>query len=295
MEHNIYDKSYKELFSRPEIVRDFLRGFVDEDFVQDIDFDNIVKLGATYVTETFKDRETDLILKLNLKNSQCAYLYILLEFQSYPDRFIALRILEYLILFYQELIKTKQIKGQELLPPVFPVLLYTGEQEYASPVCVEDLIAKPYSRLIKYLPRFEHYKVTFPDLSKNKDKLYKMSRLDNNIVAALFAFLTSSDNEETKETGQLLGDKIDYRTELGRFLAIWLRKYLKEKNIDVEITIKEGRVMLETVIERNREEGKLEGKSEVAKKALAKGYSIEEVADLTGLSLEEIEKLIKSD
>ena len=41
-------------------------------------FDKIQKLGTSYVSDTFKERETDLILKLDLKG-ETAYLYALIE------------------------------------------------------------------------------------------------------------------------------------------------------------------------------------------------------------------------
>ncbi len=58
-EHKLYDKTLKELFSRPEMVRDFLKGFVDSDFISDIDFSRIEKKNTSYITRTFKDRYTD--------------------------------------------------------------------------------------------------------------------------------------------------------------------------------------------------------------------------------------------
>jgi predicted transposase/invertase (TIGR01784 family) len=46
-------------------------------------------------------------------------------------------------------------------------------------------------------------------------------------------------------------------------------------------------------IEEGRAEGRAEGKSEIAMKALDMGMSVEDITKLTGLSLEEINKLIK--
>ena len=43
----------------------------------------------------------------------------------------------------------------------------------------------------------------------------------------------------------------------------------------------------------NRREGKCEGKREAARKMLAKGYPIEEIAEINGLSVREIQGLKK--
>jgi hypothetical protein len=49
----------------------------------------------------------------------------LLEFQSQPDPFVALRMLVYVGLLYQELVKPKQPTRGGRLPPVLPLVLYT--------------------------------------------------------------------------------------------------------------------------------------------------------------------------
>ncbi len=245
----------------------------------------------------FKDRETDMIVKLNLKNEDCAYLYILYEFQSSPDRFITLRILMYLLLFYQELIKTEQVKSNDMLPPVFPVLIYTDRYRLTAPTSLEELIVKPYKKLLKFIPRFETYKLTFRELQDEKDKLDKLSNFDNNLLAAILSFLVSTKKEESKEKALCLQNKINTLEDsnLRRFLGIWLRGYTKYKKINVNIDIDEGGViMLETLFEKTREEGKIEGikegKVEMARKLLDKGFSIEELAQMAEVSVEEIKK-----
>jgi len=83
--HHYHDKTYKLLFSHPKIIKDLLTGFIEEDFVKDVDFDKIQKLATSYVSDTFKERETDLILKLDLKG-ETAYLYALIEFLRNVER-----------------------------------------------------------------------------------------------------------------------------------------------------------------------------------------------------------------
>lgn len=59
-----------------------------------------------------------------------------------------------------------------------------------------------------------------------------------------------------------------------------------------EDKFKEVGEMLTTWEEKAMEKGELNKSINIAKKALAKGYDIEEISDLTGLSVEEIQKLI---
>ena len=45
-----HDAGYKKLFSHPRLVADFLRGFVPEDWVQQLDFTTLERLGSNYVS-----------------------------------------------------------------------------------------------------------------------------------------------------------------------------------------------------------------------------------------------------
>ena len=47
----------------------------------------------------------------------------------------------------------------------------------------------------------------------------------------------------------------------------------------------------EISLEKSYDDGKIDGKLEIAKKLLAKGKNAEEVAELTSLTLEQIEEL----
>jgi hypothetical protein len=49
-----------------------------------------------------------------------------MEFQSQPDPWMAMRMLVYVGLLYQELIKSKHFTDRGKLPPVFPLVLYNG-------------------------------------------------------------------------------------------------------------------------------------------------------------------------
>jgi hypothetical protein len=40
-----HDHSYKLLFSNPEMVEDLLRGFVHEDWVEEVDFASLERVG----------------------------------------------------------------------------------------------------------------------------------------------------------------------------------------------------------------------------------------------------------
>jgi len=187
-----------------------------------------------------------------------------------------LRILNYLLLFYEDLIKQKEIKPDGLLPPVFPVVLYSGAREYDVSTRLEDLIALPYKRLQKYVPHFEHYLMTLE--SKPRGELKRMTAVDNKL-AGFFYMLTARTVEELREAERLLSALIETDTEFGRFYEIWLRTYLKHKGIMIKTHVREGgKIVLETLITtlkaESRAEGKAEGRQDDILKLLGKKFGV---------------------
>ena len=84
------------------------------------------------------------------------YLYILIEFQSTVDAWMAVRIMTYVGLLYQDLIRQKQVLPGRRLPPVLPIVLYNGEGNWTAKTNVADLVPKPPGLLAKYAPHLDY-------------------------------------------------------------------------------------------------------------------------------------------
>lgn len=94
-----HDTGYKLLFSHPDMVADLLRGFMREDWVTDLDFSTLERVSASYVSDDLRGRADDIVWRLRWREGWL-YVYLLLEFQSKVDPFMALRLLVYLGLLY---------------------------------------------------------------------------------------------------------------------------------------------------------------------------------------------------
>ncbi len=80
----------------------------------------------------------------------------------------------YVGLLYQDLIKQKRVLPKRRLPPVLPIVLYSGDRKWTAKTNIADLIPKAPGLLVKYLPQMEYllidenrYKVADPALMKN--------------------------------------------------------------------------------------------------------------------------------
>ena len=88
--HHIHDSGYKKLFSNRTIFRQLLETFVHEPWVAELDFSQAETLDKSFVADHYKATESDLIYKVKLRG-RTVYIYLLLEFQSTVDRFMAIR------------------------------------------------------------------------------------------------------------------------------------------------------------------------------------------------------------
>jgi predicted transposase YdaD len=102
-----HDASYKLLFSDRAMVADLLRGFVHEPWVESLDFSTLEQINRSFVSDDLLRHGPDWL-----------YVYLLLEFQATVDRYMAVRIMTYVGLLYQDLIRAGQLSAQARLPPV---------------------------------------------------------------------------------------------------------------------------------------------------------------------------------
>ncbi|SJM95634.1 transposase (fragment) [Crenothrix polyspora] len=217
-----HDNSYKLLFSHPEMVADLLKGFVNEAWVEQCDFATLEKVSGSYVTDDLRDREDDLIWRVRW-GDEWLYVYLLLEFQSTVDHFMAVRILGYLALLYQDIIRTGNLTKTDKLPPVLPVVLYNGERRWQAPVDLDLLIHPAPSGLEKYRPQVSY--LLLDEGSFNKDDLSSL----HNLVAALFQL----ENSRTEQDIQgVLWRLIDWltapeQTSLRRAFTVWINRVVK--------------------------------------------------------------------
>lgn len=124
-----YDGAYKYLFSSPVVFHQFLTRFVHEEFVRGVRVEDVVPADRDFVSDQLRKRESDIIYQVRLADRE-VYVYVLMEFQSTPDKKIPVRMLLYILMLYDELMRRSQA-GK--LPAIFPVVLYNGVESWRVP------------------------------------------------------------------------------------------------------------------------------------------------------------------
>lgn len=215
-----HDQSYKLLFSHPEMVADLIRGFVREPWVESIDFATLERVGGSYVSEDLRERRDDMVWRASWGAGQL-YVYLLLEFQSEPDRWMALRLLVYVGLLLQDLAKELDLEPADRLPPVLPLVLYNGTRPWNAAQSIEQLLA-PVPGLERYQPRFEYLLVD--EGSYTTEELASL----RNLAAALFRLEQSRGPEEVEEVVSALAEWLSEESQqpLRRHFLTWLSRVL---------------------------------------------------------------------
>jgi len=73
----IHDSGYKKLFSNKVIFRQLIETFVKEDWVKDLDFDSCDTVDKSFISEHYKETESDIIYKLRLRDKEI-YIFMLI-------------------------------------------------------------------------------------------------------------------------------------------------------------------------------------------------------------------------
>lgn len=147
-----HDAMNKAIFAHAEVLESFLRHYVDEDFIKDLDLTHFEPLPTEFVTEALRKRYSDCIRKIRWKGQE-AYLLLILEFQSTKDVWIPVRILAYTALLWLDLIKKGIVSREGGLPPVFPIVIHSGSEKWNDPLSVQALLAPHAKALLKFQPQ----------------------------------------------------------------------------------------------------------------------------------------------
>jgi predicted transposase YdaD len=225
----LHDESYKHIFSHPEVMEDLLRGFVHEEWISEIDCDTLEKVSGSYVTDDLRDREDDIVWRVRLK-SRWVYVYLLLEFQSSVDKWMALRVMVYTGLLYQDLIKSGACSDPGRLPTVFPVVLYNGVGPWNAARNMRDLIETVPGSLESYRPKHRYFLVDEGRTSED-DPLPA-----DNLVADLIRIEFSPDPESLGQAVAALRKRLQapqYHS-LRRALVIWMNRVVLKRLVPDE-------------------------------------------------------------
>ncbi|HEX8613895.1 MAG TPA: Rpn family recombination-promoting nuclease/putative transposase [Telluria sp.] len=147
--HN--DLGYRSLFAHPELVRDLVTNFMPFALFENVALASFERVDPVYVGAGPIARQSDMVWRVKL-GEQVLYVYILLEFQSGVDRWMALRMQSYVGLLCQNLVKQHALPPGLLLPPVLPVVIYNGTPRWSASLDLAALLMEAPPELAPFQP-----------------------------------------------------------------------------------------------------------------------------------------------
>ena len=141
-----HDASYKVLFAHKELMTDLGLGYLDEDLAGEIDWDSLELVSPEYVTDDLRRHANDLVWRLRRRGTDAegeerTFIFAVLEFQSSPDTYMAVRMMTYLGAFLQDFIAHAGPQGAKL-PVLFPLVIYNGREGWKGG-CELDGVLQP--------------------------------------------------------------------------------------------------------------------------------------------------------
>jgi hypothetical protein len=154
-----HDLFVRFTFGQPEQAMAELRAALPSFVVSRVDWDSLRRESGSVVDPRLRETQSDLLFSARLKDSgRELLLYVLLEHQSSVDRWMALRMLRYVLRLLEQW--REGHPESELLPVVVPLVMYHGpEGAWTAPRRVEELFGVPEAERALWqglLPRFEY-------------------------------------------------------------------------------------------------------------------------------------------
>ena len=222
------------------------------------------------------------------------------------------RIAEYQMEIMKSAIKQKKIKQKTYkIPIVVPIVLYTGKQKWNANRNLERKLEGTDIKVqIGYYELIENKTKTEKELLKSETFIEKMMLIEKaknteDIVKKLEKIIEKT-KEEDKETlkniiaiifeekiGTEKTDELIKKIEKGgKEMSAVIDMIRKENQMYINIGKREGKIQGK---KEGKKEGIIEGKRrgiiEIAKKLLKRNTSKEEIAEITGLKIEDIENI----
>jgi hypothetical protein len=139
------------------------------------------------------------------------------------DKYMALRMMVYQGLLYQDLIKRGEVLADGRLPPILPIVLYNGSSRWTAAKDVGELIPPVPGLVAQFKPALKYLLI-----DENAYSETELASLKN-LVAAVFRIEHPATPETISILLGLLNEWLIDRPDLRRMFAIWIRATLMRK------------------------------------------------------------------
>ena len=144
--HPVHDAFFIRSMSDLRVAKEVLQQHLPSDLLNALDLDAIEICKDKFHSVNLKGKITDMLYRLPLKQStQPAYVAVLIEHQSIPQKQMPLRVLS-----YETAIMQQHWERHRTVPLVYTLVYYNGQQNWIYSRDLKDLIQAPPDLVARY-------------------------------------------------------------------------------------------------------------------------------------------------
>ena len=136
-----HDRLVKSFLSEPDLAADLFKNYLDDEWVELVDFDSLKGESTETVDRNLSELHADLRFSAKFKDSdEELKVFLILEHQSRPDRFMAFRLLGYVHAAYKQHLLEVGEKKDTTFPFPLTVVLHHGKSPWKKVLPMRELI-----------------------------------------------------------------------------------------------------------------------------------------------------------
>ncbi|HBD7825191.1 TPA: Rpn family recombination-promoting nuclease/putative transposase, partial [Escherichia coli] len=116
-----HDAAFRAMMECPSVARDFLKGALPPEQLNRCDMNTLQLEPTTFVDPGLRQFACDVLWSMKTTDGRDGYIYTLTEHQSKADKYMALRMMRYVLAVIH-----RHLKAHACAPVVIPVLFYHG-------------------------------------------------------------------------------------------------------------------------------------------------------------------------
>jgi predicted transposase/invertase (TIGR01784 family) len=125
------------VFGKPVHAASELRAVLPPQLADRLDLTNLRPVNGSFVDEELTNRHCDVLMRTRLDGRE-AFVYVLIEHQSSPDRMMPLRMLRYLMRIWERYLE--EHPKAKRLPMIVPLVVYQSTRRWTHPVELSELL-----------------------------------------------------------------------------------------------------------------------------------------------------------
>ena len=307
---NIHDRTFRSSMSIPEVSKEFFETHLSDDLKSWVLLDTLKYEPTSFVDDELKESICDLVYRVRTTTDNDLYLTILVEHQSKPLKDMSIKVLRYQLNIIEHAYKEHGKDDEKPLPLMATMVFYHGKTAYPYSTDIRDMVKAPRDKIDALW--FQPFRLI--DTSTIPDE-HLLAQAYLGLLSYTLKHIWEPDFEPY--FGRIMVNFEGVQGQNDTALMKILLKYIERvANLEPEVFIRiieqsdipegvKGEVMsvveqvrqqsmakgVQQGIEQGIEQGKQQKDIEYAKKMLAKGYSEQDILDMTGLDKKALIKI----